>query len=274
MSGVEKQNNIRTVLHEILKPIRCKMAIATSGGIDSASLVMAAKDLGKKQIIVSFTFDDFESHDFKSARLLAKHFNIDFLPVFLPSDQNEIVETVHYLIKEIKCKKKSAIECMFPFVYLLKALKENKIKTLITGLAADGHFGLSKKAMIHYSKDDKKFQQLRQEYFSTYESAHIIRLHKLCYKNQIKVENPYFSPLVFDLWIEKNWQELNKPRQKEAIKKYFPELDKFKIKPHTNLQLGDSKIAQRVGNAVVSKYKPYAKSPVGIYNRIAKGIYA
>ena len=52
------------------------------------------------------------------------------------------------------------------------------------------------------------------------------------------------------------------------------ELDKFKIKPHTNLQLGDSKIAQRVGSAVVSKYKPYAKSPVGIYNRIAKGIYA
>ena len=86
--------------------------------------------------------------------------------------------------------------------------------------------------------------------------------------------NPYFYPRVFDLWIDKNWQELNKPRQKEAIKKYFPELDKFKIKPHTNLQLGDSKIAQRVGNAVVSKYKPYAKSPVGIYNRIAKGIYA
>ena len=150
MSGVVKQSNIRTVLHEILRPITSKIAVATSGGIDSASLVMAAKDLGKKQIIVSFTFDDFESHDFASARLLAKHFNIDFLPVILPSDQNEIVETVHFLIKEIKCKKKSAIECMFPFVYLLKVLKENKIKTLVTGLAADGHFGLSKKAMIHY----------------------------------------------------------------------------------------------------------------------------
>ena len=274
MSGVEKPNNIRDVLNKYLRPITTRMAVATSGGIDSASIVMAAKDLGKKQIIVSFTFDDFESHDFKSARLLAKHFNIDFLPVFLPSDQNEIVKTVHYLIKEIKCKKKSAIECMFPFVYLLKVLKENKIKTLVTGLAADGHFGLSKKAMIHYSKDDKKFKQLRQEYFSNYESAHIVRLQQLCNNNQILLQNPYFSPMVFDLWIDKNWQELNKPRQKEAIKKYFPELDKFKIKPHTNLQLGDSKIAQRVGSAVVSKYKPYAKSPVGIYNRIAKGIYA
>ena len=67
---------------------------------------------------------------------------------------------------------------------------------------------------------------------------------------------------------------VSQSRSQRAIKKYFPELDKFKIKPHTNLQLGDSKIAQRVGSAVVSKYKPYAKSPVGIYNRIAKGIYA
>ena len=63
MSGVVKQSNIRTVLHEILRPITSKIAVATSGGIDSASLVMAAKDLDKKQIIVSFTFDDFESHD-------------------------------------------------------------------------------------------------------------------------------------------------------------------------------------------------------------------
>ena len=48
MSGVEKPNNIRTVLHEILRPITSRMAVATSGGIDSASIVMAAKDLGKK----------------------------------------------------------------------------------------------------------------------------------------------------------------------------------------------------------------------------------
>ena len=158
MSGVAKQSNIRTVLHEILRPITSKIAVATSGGIDSASLVMAAKDLNKKQTVVSFTFDDFESYDFRSARRLATYYDLNFLPVILPSDQNEIVKTVHYLIKEIKCKKKSAIECMFPFVYLLKVLKKKKIDTLVTGLAADGHFGLSKKAMIHYSKDDKKFK--------------------------------------------------------------------------------------------------------------------
>ena len=120
MSGVEKQNNIRSILQKIFKNIPENMAIATSGGIDSASLVISSMAAGhKKPNIVSFTFDDFESHDFKSARKLAKYYNLKFLPVLLPSDQNEIVETVHYLIKEIKCKKKSAIECMFPlFIFL------------------------------------------------------------------------------------------------------------------------------------------------------------
>ena len=88
MSGVEKPNNIRSVLQQTLKPLKSKIAIATSGGIDSASLVMAAKDLGKKQIIVSFTFDDFESYDFRSARRLATYYDLKFLPVILPSDQN------------------------------------------------------------------------------------------------------------------------------------------------------------------------------------------
>ena len=70
------------------------------------------------------------------------------------------------------------------------------------------------------------------------------------------------------------WDLFNKETSKPICDYPYPELNKFRLPNHTNLQLGDSKIAQRVGSAVVSKYKPYAKSPVGIYNRIAKGIYA
>ena len=59
MSGVEKQNNIRSILQKIFKNIPENMAIATSGGIDSASLVLSSMAAGhKKPNIVSFTFDD------------------------------------------------------------------------------------------------------------------------------------------------------------------------------------------------------------------------
>ena len=274
MSGVAKQNNIRTVLQDIIKPLPNKICVATSGGIDSSSVVLSALDVGKDVTIYSFSFGDNFSSDFDAARRLAYKFDLTFTPVWLPTEQDEIVETVKHLIKKVGCKKKTAIECLFPFVYLIKQMQHFEHETLVTGVAADGHFGLSKKAMIHYSKDDQKFKKFRQDYFSNLESAGTKRLIKLCELNKINLCNPYFEPSVFSLWIDKNWQELNKPRQKEVIRKYYPELDDLKIKPHTNLQLGDSKIAHRVGNAVISKYKLNAKSPIGIYNRIAKGIYA
>jgi len=273
MSGVVKPNNIRTVLQDILRPLPQKILVATSGGIDSSAVVLSALDIGKEIEIISFTFKDWFSQDFKAATRLAEKFNLKFIPVYLPIESDEIVNTVNYLIKVIKCKKKTAIECLFPFYYLIQTMTRYKYKTLATGVAADGHFGLSKKAMIHYSKDDQKFRTFRQDYFSNLESAGTKRLIKLSEINNIQLSNPYFDPSVFSLWINKNWQELNKPRQKEVIRKCFPELDCLKIKPHTNLQLGDSKIAERIGDAVISKYKPNAKSPIGIYNRIAKGGY-
>ena len=274
MSGVVKQNNIRTVLQEIIKPLPNKICVATSGGIDSSSVVMSALDVGKDVTIYSFSFGDKFSSDFNAARRLAYEFSLRFTPVWLPTERDEIVETVKHLIKNVGCKKKTAIECLFPFYYLIKAMQYFGDETLVTGVAADGHFGLSKKAMIHYSKDNQKFKKFRQDYFSNLESAGTKRLIKLCELNKIQLCNPYFEPSVFSLWIDKNWEDLNKPRQKEVIRKYYPELDCLKIKPHTNLQLGDSMIAERVGNAVISKYKPNSKSPIGIYNRIAKGVYA
>ena len=274
MSGVVKQNNIRTVLQEIIKPLPNKICVATSGGIDSSSVVMSALDVGKKVSIYSFSFWNKFSSDFRAAQKLSDEFDLRFVPVFLPTERDKIVETVKHLIKKVGCKKKTAIECLFPFYFLVKQMKLLQDETLVTGVAADGHFGLSKKAMIHYSKDDQKFKKFRQDYFSNLESAGTKRLIKLCQQNKIQLCNPYFEPSVFSLWIDKNWEELNKPRQKEVIRKYYPELDCLKIKPHTNLQLGDSKIAETVGHAVISKYKPNSKSPIGIYNRIAKGVYA
>ena len=217
MSGVEKQNNIRTVLQDIIKPLPNKICVATSGGIDSSSVVLSALDLGKEVQIISFTFKDWFSEDFKSARKLSTKFNLRFVPVYLPYETDEIVETVKHLIKTVGCNENS-YRVPFSFLLFSKSNERYKLETLVTGVAADGHFGLSKKAMIHYSKDVQKFKKFRQDYFSNLESAGTKRLIKLCELNKINLCNPYFEPSVFSLWIDKNWQELNKPRQKEVIR--------------------------------------------------------
>ena len=71
MSGVEKQNNIRTIFQKIFKDIPENMAIAASAGISSNALVFSSMAAGhRKPNIISFTFDDFESTDFMYATKL------------------------------------------------------------------------------------------------------------------------------------------------------------------------------------------------------------
>ena len=83
MSGVVKPNNIRTVLQDILRPLPQKILVATSGGIDSSAVVLSALDIGKEIEIISFTFKDWFSQDFKAATRLAEKFNLKFIPVYL-----------------------------------------------------------------------------------------------------------------------------------------------------------------------------------------------
>ena len=143
-SGVEKQNNIRDIFEHFLQNLPDGFVVATSSGISSAALLASAVAVNKRPRVISFTFDDFESTDFKYAKALAFHFNVSFFPVFLPSDKNKINNSVSTLIHKYKLRKKARIECSFPFLYVAETLKSVGITTLVTGLCDDGHFGLSK----------------------------------------------------------------------------------------------------------------------------------
>ena len=151
-----------------------------------------------------------------------------------------------------------------------RVLSEKGLNNIVTGLGADGHFGLSKKVMIHYKEPKEVFQEYKKDYFNDPSSAGIESLINIAESFNINVFNPYFHKDFMSAFNHLSWSELNKPRQKEAIRKHFSELDKFKVKPHINLQLGDSGIAVTVGGAVKSLIAPKAKSVVTAYNILAR----
>ena len=62
--------------------------------------------------------------------------------------------------------------------------------------------------------------------------------------------------------------ELNRPKQTWPIRFAF-DLGKLTIRAHQNFQLGDTGIAKHF-NCLLA-LKPGAKSPVAVYNAIAKG---
>lgn len=265
-------DSCRKILVQHIKEIPVeKIAIATSGGVDSCSLVVAALDAGKDVSIFSFTFEDFESTDFITARRVADHFDLPFFPVLLPSNPEVICDGVRVMIGRYGVRSKVGVECMWPFSFLFDEMEKEGYTELITGLGTGGHFADSKSCVFKYPgirEDIRVFQKFRNDYFSNPNAAKNRDISRLSTASGVVLHNPYLSPDLFTLFSTRDFNEMNKPRQKEGIRKEFPELDVFKLKKNQNLQLGDSRISERIGAAVISKYAPHAKSPVYVYNRL------
>ena len=51
-------SNLRQILQDCLHPLPNNITVGTSAGIDSASLVLSALDIGKQVSIISFTLED------------------------------------------------------------------------------------------------------------------------------------------------------------------------------------------------------------------------
>lgn len=262
---------IRQLLTRLVRDIPENPAIAASGGIDSSSLVIAALDAGLAPTVVSFSLDSHESQDFRAARALARTFSLPFLPVRLPTQEAVILADVHRLIHQWGARRKTAIEVCWPWLYMVPALQAEGFTDLITGLTADGHFALTKKDAIHNRGTRAAFQRARHDFFSNPDAAQKRRIAAIGTAYSVSVHVPYAHPDVFALWLDATWDELNRPRQIEALRSAFPELDPLRIKPHSDMQLGDSGIAELIGETARRRYAPDMKSPIAAYNRIAQG---
>ncbi len=262
--GREVRDHLRRRFERSSDPI----AIATSGGMDSSVLVAAALEAGKSPLVVSFTLNDRESHDYRAARRLAAHFDLEFLPVVLPRDREVVLRDIVSLAA-MGVRGKAAIECTWPFLYVLEALDERS-RCLFVGSAADGHFGLSKKAMINFRYPRERFDTFREAYFSNPDRAQVATLRRIGERYDVDVQAPFFSDAVFDVMKRFSWDELNKPRQKEILRRAFPELNSLGIRRHVNLQLGDSGIAKLLGGVAVDVAGGRYGSPTSAYRWIER----
>lgn len=264
---------VRKTLSAFLKNTKEPVALALSSGIDSSCLLMVLKDLGLSPLCVSFTLDDRTSTDFVGATKIANAFNCEFHPVILSTNADEIcsdVQLIANLIHKFKVRPKTTIECLWPYLHVFRFLESRGIKTLVTGNGADGHFGLNKRAMIHFRTPTIKFQMFRSMYFSRPDCAQRQTLTALGSMHGVNVQLPFCDPAMFTLFEDASWDELNKPKQKEAIRQEFPELIPMNIRRHTNMQLGDSGIAEVIGASVIRKFAPSARSPLTVYNKLMR----
>lgn len=263
--------NLRSTITSLIEkqcPKNASVSVAT-GGIDSAALVMACRDIGITPSIISFTLEDRESSDFKQGRRLAEWAGLEFVPVYLSKSLADIERDIWMGITRFGWRTKAGIETGYPLMELMRQLALKKQSVILTGHSCDGHFCLSKRGMIHSRHTKESFQAFRATYFNKKQTEWRM-LRDLADSHGMTYIGPYWERSVFNLFADAGWEDVNRPRQKEPIRAAFPELDPLRIGNHRNYQLGDSGIAEVVGETMRRKFAPSAKSPVSAYNLLVK----
>lgn len=258
--------NIHDILiNEARKLESGKVAVLLSAGIDSASVLFSLQEIGRYVKAYSFHLDGVYSRDFIRAKSIANRFGVEFEEIILPKDVATLKTDVIRMAK-LGCRKKTEFECLFPMLYAFEQIAE---PIIASGIPADGYFCLSKSGMMHHKNNLDAF---RNSYFSNPNAGQRklrLRLAKV-YKK--KLFDPYYSTELFSYFQGKTWDELNKPNQKQPILNAFPEQYKqMKIYPHTNLQKGDSGIAEAFEALLKSDLNRNGyKSITGVYNDVVR----
>lgn len=228
----ELTNLLETIILEQIGDAQ-HIALLLSGGVDSLSLGFAATNLGLKVNAYTFQIENSPSQDSKVAQKASDIMGWDFNLIRVPIHNLE--SDFLKLANQYLCQKKTQFECTFPFLYVIPKIQE---KYILSGIAADGHFGLSKKAMMHYRTPKSKFDTFRKDYFSGKNPAGQIQQKQLIEEYKKIQVAPYLDQRIYDFFIQYDWETINKPYQKMFTLKAYPEYFKqVGRRPHGNLQL-------------------------------------
>jgi hypothetical protein len=158
-------------------------------------------------------------------------------------------------------------------MYLYPEIKQEEV---LSGWAADGYYGISKRAILHYTKGKtkEKFDEFRNDYFLPNKSAGYMWHKIVADKYNKKFITPYLSKAVRDFFYDKDWYELNEPFQKHHVVNDFEQFKKFNFKKHINLQLGagiDKQFETLLNNSKINPNNRY-KSVSGICQYWGKAV--
>ena len=210
------------------------VAVLLSGGVDSISVALAAHRVGKKISAYTFHLKDQPTYDASKAQEISKIMNWSCKTIEVPVDN--VIKDFIRLRREVDCQKKTHYECCFPFLYVYPQIEE---KEVLSGWAADGYYGVSKKANLHYKHTMEKFNEFREDYFLLDHRAGYLWHKKIADMHNKIFITPYLTESVKQFFWSKDWYELNQPYQKHHVVEAFDEFSRFgAVKKHINLQLG------------------------------------
>ena len=209
------------------------VAVLMSGGVDSLTCAFSAMRLGKNVHTYTMYVNGQETVDSLAAKEAAEIYGWDHHEIDVPV--NNVKDDFLRLMRYYDCKKKTHVECTFPFLYVYPHIKE---KHVLSGVAADGWYGVSKRANIHFKHTKELFDKFRNDYFGAENPAGILQQEQLCEEIEANLVAPYVRESVKEWMMQYDHNFFNKPYQKAPIIEAYEEFEKLpKKRKHANLQL-------------------------------------
>jgi asparagine synthetase B (glutamine-hydrolysing) len=249
-----------------------QVALLFSGGSDSLSILWCLLDLGITPHCYTFHLEDKVSNDVIVSRRVAVAWDIPLTVISIPHQPvKSLYSDICELVQQIRSSRKTHVECVWPFTYLVKEVKEDVV---LTGLNADDLWGSSKGMSIKYSKQPAAFREKRQQLMEDPTTSGWQFIYEIFSQQGKQLLAPYRHSKIIQFLCSLSWQQLNRPKQKMPIVVGFAnEFQKAAVwRVNDNLQCG-SGIREYMARMMSDKdTNPYnRKSMRGIYKDMLNG---
>lgn len=229
-------------LRNILKNVISKdlpdepVALLFSGGTDSLTVLWTLLSLGKKVHCYTFRLSYFESTDARVSKLACKLLGVPQTIVVEPS--GDIRQQLHNLISVIQSPRKTHVEVMYGYYFLLQAVKESHV---YSGIQADTLYGSNKNAAIQCGKQSAEFfTNYRKKLLENPGQEGLLQANLAASHFNKVLHTPYSDPSVREFFFKYSWADLNRPKQKmPAILSFESEFKDCKLyRKDDNMQCG------------------------------------
>ena len=156
--------------------------------------------------------------------------------MIIKKDVEQLKLDVKNIIKKFKVKKKTQIQCIYPFLYMVNEIQE---EIVFSGLCADELYGTSRKMQILGRTNDEEFYKKRNEMHEDIESSSYIFIKNIFNAHNKEFVAPYKDNIeLVNYFLNKNFKELHSPKQKNLTYiNYKKEIEDYKLyRKNSNLQ--------------------------------------
>lgn len=229
---------LRTLLNQVVSETLPQepVALLFSGGTDSLSILWTLLDLKAQVTCYTFHLSYFISDDARASRMACNYWKIP--QIMVNEDNREKEDQLQDIICTIHSFRKTHVEVMYGYYFLMQAVKENHV---YSGIQADSLYGSNKNGAIRMGKKSaEEFTRYRQDLVSNPDQEGLKQAGMVADHFHRTLHTPYSDPRIRDFFYQYNWKELNQPKQKmPAILSFEKEFRELPIYRHDdNFQCG------------------------------------